>query len=419
MKPLSFLYLSLAAVSSFSNAAELVKHDAGSDIWKAIQSTSTCTGCNALLLLLKGVAHLGNDAFVNTLTEICDLAGVQDKDVCAGAIGLEGPIIAHDLRKMTIGSHTSKLFCITMFGLCDYPAVTPYTVPFPKPKPATQRPVVSGKKPLKIVHFTDIHVDNEYEVGANTNCTKPICCRPYTSADAPGQNSSPAGKYGNSKCDAPISLEESMYAAIKKIVPDATATLFTGDIVEGAIWLVNQTGNIKDINDAYSRMAGLPNLFATAGNHESAPVNSFPPKAIGDTSSQWVYDTLSADWVPFIGSTAASSAASFGAYSKLLPGSKLRIISINTSLYYRSNFWLYEATMQNDPDGQLAWLVTQLQAAEDAGERVYIIGHMPLGSTDTFHDASNYFNQITQRYSATIAALFFGEFDRASLPTPH
>lgn len=334
---------------------------------------------------------------------------VEDSDVCAGAIGLEGPIIAQDLRKMTLGSHTSQLFCITFFGLCDFPAVTPYNVPFPSPKPATQRPAVSGKTPLKIVHFSDIHVDHEYEVGANTNCTKPICCRPYTSADAPGNNSYPAGEYGNYNCDAPVSLEESMYAAIKEVAPDATATLFTGDIVEGAVWLVNSTGNIADINDAYSRMSGLKNLFATTGNHESSPVNSFPPKAVGVTTNQWVYDTLSTNWIPFIGSTAASSADSFGAYSTLLPGGNLRVISINTNLYYKSNYWLYEATMETDPSGQLAWLVTELQAAETAGQRVYIIGHMPMGSNDALHDGSNYFNQITQRYSATIAALFFGK----------
>lgn len=147
-------------------------------------------------------------------------------------------------------------------------------------------------------------------------------------------------------------------------------------------------------------------------NHDAAPVNSFPPTAIDTTiSSQWVYDTLSSLWETWIGSAASATAdTNPGAYSVLYPGGNLRIISINTNMYYKENFWLYEATMETDPSGQLAWLVTELQAAEDAGERVYIIGHMPMGSGDAFYDGSNYFDQIVNRYDATIAALFFGQF---------
>ena len=214
----------------------------------------------------------------------------DDPDVCTGAVGLEGPIIAQDLRGMSIPSHTSQLFCITFFGLCSYPAVTPYTIPFPSPKPAKTRPPPSGQSPIQIVHYSDIHVDPFYEKGANYNCTKPICCRPYTTADAPGNNQYPAGEYGNYKCDAPVSLEDSMYAAIKSIVPNAALTLFTGDIVDHAVWLTNETQNIKDINDVYSRMSGLPNVYGTAGNHEASPANAFPPPAVKNApSEQYVY----------------------------------------------------------------------------------------------------------------------------------
>jgi sphingomyelin phosphodiesterase len=121
----------------------------------------------------------------------------EDDDVCEGSIRLEGPIIARALREMEIPSHTAKLFCVTMLGTCAYPPVTPYQVPFPSGRPsvADPRPRTSGKPPLKVVHYSDIHIDPLYAPGSSANCSKPICCRSVTAtaygldhaADRPAQ----------------------------------------------------------------------------------------------------------------------------------------------------------------------------------------------------------------------------------------
>ena len=101
----------------------------------------------------------------------------------------------------------------------------------------------------------------------------------------------------------------------------------------------------------------------------------------------------------------------------------IRIISINTVYWYKTkyvsyfifftrsmayfckySFWLYDSdTLQYafimhshwfthplarrpDPNGVLAFLIQELQAAEDAGQRAWIIGHMPPGGPDTLND---------------------------------
>lgn len=92
------------------------------------------------------------------------------------------------------------------------------------PKPNTAHPAPSGKAPLQAVHISDIHVDISYEVGASYSRMKNICCRPYTSADAPGNNAYPAGEYGKPVCDSPLSLEESLYAAIETLGPERSFT---------------------------------------------------------------------------------------------------------------------------------------------------------------------------------------------------
>ncbi|KAG4439668.1 hypothetical protein IFR05_004865 [Cadophora sp. M221] len=392
--------LSISDVNSKSTSL-YTKRDTVSDILTAVEDA-------ALLIVLKVLAHTGNDNFVDVITEICILAGVEDSDVCTGAIALEGPILAHDLRQMTIGTRTSTIFCLAVFGLCQWPAIEAYTVPMTA-KLAKSRPSPSGGKPLKVVHISDIHVDLSYKAGSSYSCTKNICCRPYTAADEPGVTAYPAGEYGNHACDSPVTLEESLYSAIENLVPNRAFTIFTGDVVEGAVWLVNDTEVTNDLEDAYARMKDLGKAYGVVGNHDAAPVNSFPPASVDTTiSTQWAYDVLSSEWASVIGSTAAAEVESnYGSYS-VLTSEGLRMITVNTNFWYKQNFWLYEATMDRDPSGQLAWLVTELEAAESAGERVWLMGHMPMGSSGAFHDQSQYFDQIIQRFDATIAALFFG-----------
>ncbi|KAH7152207.1 Metallo-dependent phosphatase-like protein [Dactylonectria estremocensis] len=384
------------------------------DIWDDFQDHASCAGCQTLLVALKGLALLGDRTLIDILQEICKLSGAEDDDVCEGAIALEGPIIAKAIRNMKIGSKTSKEFCITFLGICEYPDIKKWSVPFPSKKPAAARPASSGKDPIKVVHYSDIHIDPLYVEGSNAECTKPICCRPYTQGDEPGNTRSPAGPNGDHNCDSPVSLEESMYAAIKEIVPDAAFTVFTGDIVDHAVWNTSKPYNEEQITNAYEMMdKNLGIVYGTAGNHEAHPANAFQPNSVGD-ASQWIYDLLAGLWSGWIGGTAIADTEKLGAYSTLYPHGNLRVISLNTNMYYRDNYWLYQKSMIQDPSGQIAWLVGELDAAEKAGERVYLVGHMPLGDQDCFHDQSNYLDQVVSRYSATIAAMFFGHTHKDS-----
>jgi len=342
----------------------------------------------------------------------------EDDDVCEGLIALEGPIIARAIREMIPGSKTSRLFCVTFLGICPYPDITPYQVVFPAAKlshgsSSSRRPSPSGRNPLKVVHFSDIHVDPFYTEGSSSNCTKPICCRAYTPAEEPGANDSPAGPNGDHRCDTPSGLEESMYAAIRAAAPDAEFALFTGDIVDHAIWNTTAAQNTLSVASAYGRMGATWRVFGTAGNHESSPTNAYPTARQGAAPVRWLYELLADTWRAWVGDEAAVNVGRLGAYSATYEspdsgGGRLRVISLNTNLYYIDNFWLYQEPMETDPSGQFAWLVDELDRAERAGEKAYILGHMPMGLSDAFHDASNYFDQIVNRYSETIAAMFFG-----------
>jgi hypothetical protein len=59
----------------------------------------------------------------------------------------------------------------------------------------------------------------------------------------------------------------------------------------------------------------------------------------------------------------------------------LKCMSLCGTLLYR-----LMTALSPDPNGLLSFMVAQLQAAEDAKQRVWIIGHIPSGKADFSHD---------------------------------
>lgn len=59
-----------------------------------------------------------------------------------------------------------------------------------------------------------------------------------------------------------------------------------------------------------------------------------------------------------------------------------------------------------DPASELAWMAIQLQASEDAGEKVYLISHHPPGHDDCTRTWSHEYNKIILRYSVSFPVIF-------------
>lgn len=368
------------------------------------------TGSQDVVALLKTIALLGDDVFDDALIDVCIAIRAEDPDVCKGTLDAEGPILAANLRRIIPGSRTSITVCANVLGLCQYPAVSNSTLKIPPPQVHRTRPGPSGKEPIQVVHISDTHVDQSYTTGANYNCTKPICCRPFTPADAPGNTTTPCGPYGDVHCDPPLRLEKSMIAAINKQVNPAF-TIFTGDVPAHDIWLVDRPEVEMNFESTYNEFSKLHKaVYPSVGNHDTAPVNAFPfigEMNFASINPQWTYNKLSSLWKTWLGSTAAE-VKDYGSYSYVRPGTNHRIIAYNSIFYYTTNFWSYAEPMPDDPSNQFAWLISELQCAETQGERVWLIAHIPPGTSDFFVDYSARFNEIVTRYSGSIAATFHG-----------
>jgi len=148
-------------------------------------------------------------------------------------------------------------------------------------------------------------------------------------------------------------------------------------------------------------------IYATLGNHDTNPTaqdapHSLQPDYLSDQFS-WNYDHVASLWKHYgwLDTDATQQARThYGGYSTLTPYG-LRIISLNTDFWYTNNLFNFINSTNPDVSGMLAWLITELQSAEDAKESVWIIGHVltGFGTGNAMPNSIDYFYQIIERYS--------------------
>ncbi|XP_053830458.1 acid sphingomyelinase-like phosphodiesterase 3a isoform X2 [Vidua macroura] len=158
-------------------------------------------------------------------------------------------------------------------------------------------------------------------------------------------------------------------------------------------------------------------VFPALGNHDYWPQDQLPV-----TTSE-VYNAVADFWKPWLSDEAINTFRKGGFYTQLFESSNshqpLRIISLNTNLYYSPNKVTVNIT---DPANQFAWLEEILETSSQKKEKVYIIGHVPVGYLPYARNTTairEYYNErlvkIFRKYSSVIAGQFFGHTHRDSI----
>ncbi|KAF8966369.1 hypothetical protein BGZ46_000380 [Entomortierella lignicola] len=372
---------------------------------KAIKSLE-CGACVAALVGAKDVAYINKNWVLDTAAGLCNQFTDWPKGVCTGLVYSQGPVLIDAVMQANLISGDGKNLCFQVLGACPAPGISSGALSFPKPKPTkADAPSHSGNQ-VDVLHLSDWHYDNEYLPGAEADCKGYLCCRKY--ADSPVKPTRPAATWGDYRCDVPAKLGIDMLKFVPKVA-NVNFSIFTGDVPPHNIWEQTKDTVIPIEKQSYDNMqAGLSGkVYPTVGNHETGPVNLFPTTASGGDVS-WLYSSLADEWSRWLPSDAVNSVRKYGAYT-VSPTPGFRIISLNTNFCYTMNFYLYGHPKDYDPNGEIKWLIAQLQAAEDAGERVWIIGHVGPSQTDCIQNWSALYYQVVQRYSPhVIAEQFFG-----------
>ncbi|CCL98101.1 uncharacterized protein FIBRA_00095 [Fibroporia radiculosa] len=367
-----------------------------------IFGNDTCAQCTAALEVAKFLALAAPEQGPSLAVKLCEYFDYADD--CETEYGI-----------FSLGSPITQVVAFADVGGYDG---QPKPNPLPPPRQAT------GER-LKVLHMSDLHIDPRYTVGSEANCSDYLCCRPGVyNKQSPNTTVLPAPMYGAYYCDAPLSL---ILAALDS-VPVLTGTedtgfdfsLYTGDLVSH--------DNENELSREYTLYSEtiLYNLlkqkinsgpvYAVLGNHDTyneaqnAPYN-LTPSLTGQFN--WDYDHLASLWElnGWIDSGVAQQARTHYAAYSVERSDGLRIITLNTDFWYKANYYNYINLAGSDNSGMLRFLTDELQAAEDAGDRVWILGHVLSGwdGTNPLDNPTNLFYQIVDRYSPhVIANIFFG-----------
>ncbi|CAO2628138.1 Acid sphingomyelinase-like phosphodiesterase 3a [Lemmus lemmus] len=289
------------------------------------------------------------------------------------------------------------LCCLLAAWLCDSGLGVPLA-------PTGRAPAVG-----QFWHVTDLHLDPTYHI---TDDHTKVC------ASSKGANASNPGPFGDVLCDSPYQLILSAFDFIKNSGQEASFMIWTGDSPPHVPVPELSTGTVIEVitNMTMTVQSLFPNLqvFPALGNHDYWPQDQLP------IATSKVYSAVADLWKPWLDEEAVSTLRKGGFYSqKVTSNPDLRIISLNTNLYYGPNVMTLNKT---DPANQFEWLENTLNSSLQNKEKVYIIAHVPVGylpyATAT-PAVRQYYNEklveIFRKYSSVIAGQFYGHTHRDSL----
>ncbi|XP_064094490.1 sphingomyelin phosphodiesterase-like [Macrobrachium nipponense] len=372
------------------------------------QQDALCTVCVDAATILREAYASGTHKFVieQFVILICSDLHLFPHDVCDGMVKLEAENVLYILNATQYDLET--VCGIMLQGHCDKRELSPWTLPIPggKPLPDDPEPVLPAANTLRILHITDSHTDLQYDEGSAVDCGYPMCCRFKYGEPQPGEPA--AGHWGaENNCDIPLRTLDELIHQGSLLKPDLV--YLTGDMPAHDVWEQTKAKNVESMNATLSlvrkHMPDTP-VFNCLGNHEGAPVNSFPvPAVYGDGfNMDWLYEAAVALWSPWVPEETHDDILR-GGYFSHSPFPGFRIVSINMNYCDVENWWLLIDSV--DPTGQLQWLIDTLGAAEAAGEKVHILAHFPPGGScvDSFNKL---LNEVITRYESTIRAMFHG-----------
>jgi hypothetical protein len=263
------------------------------------------------------------------------------------------------------------------------------------------------------LQITDIHFDAFYQEGSAANCflgsTGLGCCRHSSISKSPHRI---ASRWGDYNCDSPRLFVEESLKWIAANHATADFVIWNGDSVDHHDITQSLSDNVLEINTTTSLMkqyfkSGTTRIFPINGNHDTYPIDQLGSEFNTTRISKY----LNAMWQDMLPDDTARATFARGGYY-LAPvihspdgTPTLQLMVLNSLLYDSNNLLLLG---HHDPSDQNVWIVRAFDTARAANTKIWIAGHIPLGSSETHTNFSNFFYKLCAEYSDVVQYSFWG-----------
>eukprot|EP00742_Colponemidia_sp_Colp-10_P004486 GILJ01004789.1.p1 GENE.GILJ01004789.1~~GILJ01004789.1.p1 ORF type:complete len:625 (-),score=82.28 GILJ01004789.1:226-2061(-) len=375
---------------------------------KLKQDDVKCHVCKLIVTKVQGMVRSGitKPKVLAEAVKICLKVSGQPQIVCEGIIAEFAPPVL----EIFVARIIDPADTCAWIHACPSPGHPPFDrekwiqdvlndprpTPIPTPTPAPSAPVevVAGANETgSFLAISDIHVDLLYKKGTNAHCGNPVCCR---EEDGPGD----ASYWGDYECDLNLPFFEHFLQTAVALKPDFV--IVSGDIPPHDVWEQTKETQKHTNTVVYQLMKQYfqtTPVYPVLGNHGCFPVDMFEP-----SWDVWLLENLADLWSSWLPADALATMRKWGYYT-MKHSEKIRIIGLNTQYCDMMNFWLI---LSSDPGHQMEWLRQTLRLSEQNGEKVYIIGHIPVNNIGCLAHFGNMYQALLDRYRDVVAGQFFG-----------
>jgi len=386
------------------------------------QSVVACITCRSIARVIVDLFRAeegemnkpGSDLIAKrVMLEFCEMFNLQTEEVCGGLFDTNWDTIEYIIRNSEIDS---KTFCslFLQFNFCNVDSPDyDWELDIDKNGPVINGPKTDfpgkSQNDLHILHLTDVHHDPLYMPGTLAECAEPICCQRHKEF-AQENPEKAAGYWGDYRdCDPPWHSVEDALQHIKATHSKIDFIYQTGDIIDHMVWNTSFERNnqiLTKMSDALEQTFPNIKVYPCIGNHEPHPLNAFsPPDAPDHVSTRRLYEHLYNDWSRWLPESTKETILT-GGYYTVTPKPGFRIISLNNNDCYIDNWWIFHRG--TDAQAQLLWLHDTLLEAEENGENVHILAHIPSGDGSCWITWSREYNRIIERFNHIISGIFNG-----------